>query len=755
MRFDRHGVRTCARNLKLMPVVTGALLLSACGGGGGGVGSAGSAPPPVAPPPPVVTPPPPPPAPAPSAEYSASGAAKGAKAGYAYDRGVTGKGVTIAILDTGIDLDGPEFAGRISPDSKAFEIGIARCKTCDGETISFPLDDIQGHGTETASIALAARNGAGMQGVAPDATLLALKIVSPDLVGVTADSVIKEGDGGNSAAVAPAIAYAVDHGAFVISMSSNGSGGFPSLATALRGGMDIVRQNNRLFVQSVSNDVGRDSFAGQHTEAMVGSDLANKDWFLFGIRVDANLEPPTGNGTPGALADRTLAVVASNVMATGKDGETVTVTGNSFAAPAIAGAAALLKQYWPQLGGKEISRVLLDTATDLGAPGVDQIFGVGLMNIEKAMQAQEPTLGTSSLKSASVASTALVFSGAFGGADGSAKFSEHAGQAIVLDRYGRDYAIKVGALAAGYRPQGLQVGGVTAPVQTMWAAPALNQSAALALTAENRSAHPVRPSRSGRFGFRTSATTAVTGQVDGSIERSGLVSGAMFRTLGLAMRGSDLTVHRSGYSLSLASAADRSRYGAGRSSLTSVTLTTPHGLSLGLASAREQGSALGLTGAGAFAIEGARSTFASLGWSGEVADFQLTGEAMAGRTQVASRSAMLAFADPVLSSGFRLQADHMAFGGIATLGLTSPLKVERATLRYTAPVAYDLASRELVTETRAFGIAPDAREMNVELGWSAALSENAAVRLGLARAFNAGHVAGARDTAGSLSVTLR
>ncbi|MGT2515145.1 hypothetical protein ACVOMT_13755 [Sphingomonas panni] len=59
-----------------------------------------------------------------------------AKAAYAYDRGIAGKGVTIAILDTGIDTSGREFAGRISPDSTAFDQKIARCGTCAAETIS-------------------------------------------------------------------------------------------------------------------------------------------------------------------------------------------------------------------------------------------------------------------------------------------------------------------------------------------------------------------------------------------------------------------------------------------------------------------------------------------------------------------------------------------------------------------------------------------------------------------------------------------
>lgn len=146
----------------------------------------------------------------------------GARAAYAYDRGITGKGVIIAVIDTGIAVNGPEFAGRISPDSKAFENRIARCPTCAPETVTFALDDLQGHGIETASVALAARNGSGMLGIAPDATLLALKISGPDLEGVTATSVIKESSAANAMNIAPAIRYGVDKGAFVLSLSLNG-----------------------------------------------------------------------------------------------------------------------------------------------------------------------------------------------------------------------------------------------------------------------------------------------------------------------------------------------------------------------------------------------------------------------------------------------------------------------------------------------------------------------------------------------------
>ena len=86
------------------------------------------------------------------------------KAQAAYDRNITGKGVTVAVIDSGIAVTGPEFAGRISADSKSFDSKVARCDTCPAETVSFPLDDIVGHGTKVASVILAAKDGRGMAG---------------------------------------------------------------------------------------------------------------------------------------------------------------------------------------------------------------------------------------------------------------------------------------------------------------------------------------------------------------------------------------------------------------------------------------------------------------------------------------------------------------------------------------------------------------------------------------------------------------
>ena len=71
------------------------------------------------------------------------------------------------------------------------------------------------------------------------------------------------------------------------------------------------------------------------------------------------------------------------------------VFGNSFSSARVAGGAARLKTRDPQLNNTQIVEILFRTADDKGAPGIDNVYGHGSMNIARAMQAQgDPMLAT-------------------------------------------------------------------------------------------------------------------------------------------------------------------------------------------------------------------------------------------------------------------------------------------------------------------------------------------------------------------------
>lgn len=115
----------------------------------------------------------------------------------AWEAGVRGAGVTVAVLDTGFDLDHPDLEPNISPLSTDFT----------GEGLQYIVDDTFSHGTHTAGTIGAVENGFGTIGVAPDVDLLLVKVLS-DITGSGSFSDVMSG-----------IIYAADHGADIINMS--------------------------------------------------------------------------------------------------------------------------------------------------------------------------------------------------------------------------------------------------------------------------------------------------------------------------------------------------------------------------------------------------------------------------------------------------------------------------------------------------------------------------------------------------------
>ncbi len=737
-------------------MISAGLLLAACGGGGGGVNSGGSTPP-IATPAPTPTPiPAPPPTPTPTssadtAEYRASGALVVAKAAYAHDRGITGKGVTIAVLDTGINRSTPEFAGRISADSTGFEQRVARCGTCPAETLApFAIDDRQGHGTTVASIALAARNGSGPQGVAPEATLLALKIVGADLSGQTAGSTgpIPESGSANAALIAPAIRYAVDKGAFVTVLSLNGFSTGP-MGQEQRAAMDQVRLADRLLVNSVDNATGQDSFTGQFAENFVGTDRANKDWFLFAIGVDQNGNPRSANGNAGPLADRMLAAGGNNVQVVDKDGNVVTVTGNSFAAPAVAGAAALLKQYWPQLGGRAIGRILLDTATDAGAPGVDPIFGVGILNVEKAMQAQAPAASFAAAAAVLTRFSSMTTSAPFGGSAAATTLTGRVAGMTVFDRYGRDFAM-IGSAGVRARGSGLLAGAMLAPNDDPWRV-AQADAARFGLATNVGAQAAMRPSVPAVVSFSPAVGQQVTLGTNVAVGGGTGLTGSPLRGIASMPVGSMSAWSGGGWSASFSSGVSRD----GRLRQQVAGFAMPFGLGVEFSDLVERGQVLGMRGDAGLGLTGATTTLATLVYRRAIAGVDLTTRATASSTRAHGGSDLLRFGGPLVGSAFSLEGARRLFGGRATLGLSSPLRVERARAVLLAPVSFDLVSGALTTRAVTVDLAPDARELDLELGWSTALTPTSSLRFGLARAFDAGHVAGASEAAGYLTLILR
>lgn len=120
------------------------------------------------------------------------------------------------------------------------------------------------------------------------------------------------------------------------------------------------------------------------------------------------------------------------------------MSGTSMATPVVAGVAALLEARWPALKSspETVAQILFTSATDKGAPGVDAIYGWGLLNATKAFQASgNVSLVSTSGAVATMGTTQIAGAGAF------ANIAALLGKATVYDEFGRDFALaETGAL---------------------------------------------------------------------------------------------------------------------------------------------------------------------------------------------------------------------------------------------------------------------------------------------------------------------
>lgn len=424
-------------------------LLSACGGGSGG----GTAP--VTP----TAPPPPPPAPSPAqgnaddyrtAEYNLSWGLDAINAAEAYARGYTGEDVTIGIVDFNFDFSSSEvdyLPASKGPDPEAIAIYEAQF----GE----PAESSQ-HGHAVAVVAAGVKNDSETHGVAFDAQVLAAdyfsnvnesqfmqggvlfhisnpwtyltdrgaRVVNKSL-GYDEDDVVTNPPVVDEKYGVETDAYVVAEGALLVASAGNNGDADPSLSNLDT--IDILRENNLL-------DQGPGAFI------IVGA-------------VDET-------GTLAPFSDRAGIAKDYYMVAPGVDivfpwnGELIVGSGTSFSAPHVTGAAAILFQRWPNLTARDVMNILFDSATDLGAPGVDVVYGHGMLNLDAALQ----PMGNSTVAVAGtvvrpdVRQTALVLSSAFGDAPGLA----HALSSVLMfDGYDRDYQIDLGRLVTplSHRPR--------------------------------------------------------------------------------------------------------------------------------------------------------------------------------------------------------------------------------------------------------------------------------------------------------------
>ncbi len=284
--------------------------------------------------------------------------------GATYARNVlnyTGRNVVVAVVDTGIDYTHPDLGGCFGPG----------CKVSGGydfaDNDADPMDT-NGHGTHCAGI-IAAKGG--VTGVAPDARLLAVKVC-----GVSSCS--------NSALMA-GIDWSVAHGADVISLSVGSNkqpnDGYEPLDLMI----DAAIERGVVVAAAVGNEgPGAGTIVDTASARKVISVGADDDKATASPLDDA--VPEWSCRGPAAFGRIGPDVVAPGVSiySTKAGGGYVTMEGTSMAAPHVAGAAALLKEYNRSFTPAQIKSLLIHTATNISGKPFER--GTGLINVSKAIQ---------------------------------------------------------------------------------------------------------------------------------------------------------------------------------------------------------------------------------------------------------------------------------------------------------------------------------------------------------------------------------
>lgn len=264
----------------------------------------------------------------------------------------TGADVTVAVIDTGVDVEHPDLAGQLLPGVNVI-----------GSAVDPDVQDGHGHGTHVSgTIAAVTDNSLGVAGVAPDAAILPVKVLSDTGSGWSSD-------------VAEGIVYAADHGARVLNLSLAGG----SNNSVLEQAVNYARAQGVVVVAAGGNS-GATSNAPAYPAALPG--------VIAVAATDA-----TDHNAAFSNTGRYIDVAAPGVaIRSTLPGESYgNLSGTSMAAPHVAGTAALLLARMDQHGSVDVDdpvlELLIRTATDVGAPGWDDATGYGLIDPVAALQA--------------------------------------------------------------------------------------------------------------------------------------------------------------------------------------------------------------------------------------------------------------------------------------------------------------------------------------------------------------------------------
>lgn len=643
----------------------------------------------------------------------------------AWSRGITGAGSIIGVIDQGFDVTHVDFAGSILA-ARNFNPTVAKIY---GSTVTWGL-----HGTQMASIAAGNLNNMGTVGVAPDAMLLLAQVGQGGQTGSI-----------DSGAVKLALDWLSANKAHIINMSfgsnydatfqkgmvllptgvwkapSNYGSMYGSTVTDMNGYALATTRGSILVAAAGNQGLPYAAFPGAFATQVdstgklilggrmliVGAtDPYGTTMASFSNRAGHICTKLSGNVCNDPYQVKDFYVVAPGMqvygavpyqMNIGVNGA-IAVNGTSPAAAYVSGGIALMKQAWPQLRPEQLVNITLNTAKDLGAKGVDDVYGHGMVDFDAATK----PMGTIVLATASkltgsgpagptttLSSTGIKTTGAIGlGASSILQGAQ------VVDGMGRNYSVDLTRAVSFSNAMSYQYG-------TPWMS---------------------------------------------------MAGGNYRHTTAMVANGATLTVM--GSDQGVATQYDWSLNENARASFEFGVLS-------------EQSGFLGTKGSGAMGFGNSHSNWMGFGIQHRlVGDTKLIGNYTVGITSASNvASSMIQLDSKLVADSWKigLAQDNVFFKGkirdTVSLSLAGPVAVRHGKATVTGVTGYTYSDNAdgttdatPIIQSERVSLAPQAREMNLVLGYNIISKEHTTIGVNLVRQFNASGQPGVQATGASIMI---
>ena len=259
-----------------------------------------------------------------------------------------GAGVVVAVLDTGVQLDHPDLEGAIwtnpgevagnglDDDHDGFVDDVHGANMLDS---SGDVDDEQGHGTHVAGIIAARRgNGVGGSGMAPEATILPVKVLDG-------------GTTGSTDTLARGMRYAVDRGARILNVSANTD----AATDAIKDAVAYAGQHGAVVVSAAGND-------GRNIDLLPSYPASLTDPAILCVGATTSAGRLWRSSNTGTLSVD-VAAPGAEILSTAPGSSYESRTGTSAATAFVAGTLALLSAARPDLSMSVLRSIVIDTAS--------------------------------------------------------------------------------------------------------------------------------------------------------------------------------------------------------------------------------------------------------------------------------------------------------------------------------------------------------------------------------------------------------